>query len=220
MIPILITSGKGGVGKSTIAVNLAVALAKHSRVSFLDADLMDPVAHLFFNVNKEKLGEYGKMLKPLQVNENIEFMGLGPFVPRGVGVALNYEKTADFVVTLLKFVHWTGDYLIVDTPPGSIDVNVKLLKELEGRARAVLVGEPHPFALEDNLRMFDLLRLYDVDVRAVVLNKYDMFVKEVAERVAGEYEKLGVPVIKILFDKELQVRVKPELFKDVAEVVA
>jgi ATP-binding protein involved in chromosome partitioning len=160
MIPILITSGKGGVGKTTVSVNLALALAERGlKVSLLDADLMDPTAHLNFKVEKEKLREYGKMLTPLKIridNLELEYMGLGPFIPRGVGVALSYEKTTDFIITLLKFVRWTGDYLIIDSPPGSIDVNVKLFKELRGRSRAVIVGEPHVYALEDNLRMLGL----------------------------------------------------------------
>jgi ATP-binding protein involved in chromosome partitioning len=224
-VPVLVTSGKGGVGKSTVSANLAVALLeKGLKVSLLDADLMDPVMHILFRANREELRERGKALLPLRVRTpfgELEFMGLGAFVPRGVGVALNYEKTADFMMTLLRFVRWTGDYLVIDTPPGSIDVNVKLLKELRGRAKAVLVGEPHPFALEDNLRMLDLLRLYDVDVRAVVLNKVGLFVKEVEDYAKGEYSKLGVRVVEVPWDRELQLGFKPELpaFKELAEAV-
>jgi ATP-binding protein involved in chromosome partitioning len=223
MIPILVTSGKGGVGKSTVSANLAIALIDRGlKVSLLDADLMDPVMHTLFKVDKESIREYGKMLTPIRVrldNVELEFMGLGPFIPRGVGVALSYEKTADFIVTLLKFVKWSGDYIIIDCPPGAIDVNVKLLKELKGRARAVLVGEPHMFAFEDNLRMLDLLRMYDIDVRAIVLNKYNMFIDDVAKAIENEYNKLNLKVIKIPWVEELQVTFKPELFKELAEVI-
>ena len=220
MIPILVTSGKGGTGKTTVATNLAVNLAERGiKVSFMDADLMAPNAHMFIDVNKEKLREAGKMLLPLKVGEHLEFMGLGVFIPRGVGVALNYEKTTDFITTLLRFVKWSGDYLIIDAPPGAISINVKLMKELQGRARAVIVGEPHPFAIEDNLRMIDLLKFYDIDVRAVVLNKYNLFQDEIAKQVTGEYEKLGLKVVKIPWDVELQVKTKPELFNELANVV-
>jgi ATP-binding protein involved in chromosome partitioning len=223
MIPIIVTSGKGGVGKSTVAANLALALVeKGFKVSLLDADLMDPVLHLLFNVDKERLREHGKSLLPLKVKINeheIEFMGLGPFIPRGVGVALNYEKTSNFIMTLLKFVRWSGDYLIIDSPPSSIDVNVKLFKELKGRARAVLVGEPHIFALEDNLRMLDLLKFHEIDVRAVVLNKYGLYQGEYVKYVEDEYEKLGLRIIKIPWDTDLQTGFKPELFKELVETV-
>jgi len=224
VIYILVTSGKGGVGKTTVATNLAVNLAERGiKVSLLDADLMAPNTHLFLDVNKERLREAGKMLVPLKVGDKLEFMGLGVFIPRGVGVALNYEKTTDFITTLLKFVRWTGDYLIIDSPPGSIDVNVKLMKELRGRARAVIVGEPHPFAIEDNLRMMDLLNFFDIEIRALVLNKYNLYQEELAKQVIAEYEahsgKFGFKIVKIPWDPELQVRTKPELFDELAELV-
>jgi len=223
MIPVIVTSGKGGVGKSTVSANLAIALAQRGiRVGLLDADLMDPVQHLVFRADKEAIREYGKQLLPLTVNVNgrtVEFMGIGPFIPRGVGVALNYQKTADFIVTLLKFVRWTADYLIIDSPPSSVDVNAKLLHELEGIARAVLVGEPHVFALEDNLRMLDLLRLYRADVRAIVLNKVGLYDQNVTKEIEENYSKLGLRVVKIPWDPQLQMGFKPELFRELVEVV-
>jgi ATPases involved in chromosome partitioning len=223
MIPVIVTSGKGGVGKSTVSANLAIALAQRGiRVGLLDADLMDPVQHLVFRADKEAIREYGKQLLPLTVNVNgrtIEFMGIGPFIPRGVGVALNYQKTADFIVTLLKFVRWTADYLIIDSPPSSVDVNAKLLHELEGIARAVLVGEPHVFALEDNLRMLDLLRLYRADVRAIVLNKVGLYDPNMTKEIEENYSKLGLRVVKIPWDPQLQMGFKPELFRELVEVV-
>jgi len=223
MIPVIVTSGKGGVGKSTVSANLAIALAQRGiRVGLLDADLMDPVQHLVFRADKEAIREYGKQLLPLTVNVNgrtVEFMGIGPFIPRGVGVALNYQKTADFIVTLLKFVRWTADYLIIDSPPSSVDVNAKLLHELEGIARAVLVGEPHVFALEDNLRMLDLLRLYRADVRAIVLNKVGLYDPNMTKEIEENYSKLGLRVVKIPWDPQLQLGFKPELFRELVEVV-
>jgi ATP-binding protein involved in chromosome partitioning len=223
MIPVIVTAGKGGVGKSTVSANLAIALAQRGiRVGMLDADLMDPVQHLVFRADKEAIREYGKQLLPLTVNVNgrtIEFMGIGPFIPRGVGVALNYQKTADFIITLLKFVRWTADYLIIDSPPSSVDVNVKLLHELEGVARAVLVGEPHVFALEDNLRMLDLLRLYRADVRAIVLNKVGLYDQNVTKEIEENYSKLGLRVVRIPWDPQLQLGFKPELFRELVEVV-
>jgi len=224
MIPILVTSGKGGTGKTTVSVNLAANLALRGiKVSLLDADLLAPNVHLFLDVNKEKLREAGRMLMPLKIGEHLEYMGLGAFIPRGVGVALNYEKTTDFITTLLKFVKWSGDYLIIDAPPAAIDVNVKLFKELRGRARAVIVGEPHRFAIEDNLRIMDLLKFYDIEIRALVLNKYNLYKEEHARAVEEKYneeaEKYGFKIVKIPWDPRLQVQPVPELFDQLVEVV-
>ena len=220
MIPVLVTSGKGGVGKSTTAINMAVNLAGRGiRVSFLDADLMAPNDHLFFDIKPEQIREEGRMLRPIRVSENLEFMGLGVFVPRGTGIALNYEKTSDFITTLLRFVKWSGDYMVIDTPPSSLDVNVKLLKELKGRARAVIVGEPHPFAVEDNLRMLDLLRFFDIEVRAIVLNKYNLYREELAKEVEREYEATGIPIVRIPWEPRLQQQTVPELFNELVELV-
>ena len=220
MIPILVTSGKGGVGKSTCAINLAVNIAERGiRVSFLDADLMAPNDHLFFDIKPDQIREEGRMLIPIRIHPNLEFMGLGIFVPRGTGIALSYEKTSDFITTLLRFVKWSGDYLVIDTPPSSLDVNVKLLKELKGRARAIIVGEPHPFAVEDNLRMLDLLRFFDIDVRAIVLNKYNLYREELAKEVEKEYEATGIPIVRIPWDPRLQQQTVPELFNELVELV-
>jgi ATP-binding protein involved in chromosome partitioning len=222
-VPILITSGKGGVGKSTVATNLVLALADRGlRVSLLDADLMDPVLHLVFRVDKGKVREYGRMLTPVVVRvgrHELEFMGLGPFIPRGVGVALNYQKTAGFVSLFLRHVKWGGDYLVIDMPPSAIDVNVLILRSLRGRARAVVVGEPHVFALEDNLRMLNLLEHYDIEVRAIVLNKCGLFSEEFSKLVEEEYAKPGYRVVKVPWDPALQAGFKPELFRELAEVV-
>jgi len=208
-------------GKTTVAVNLAFSLANRGlRVSLLDADLMAPNAHLFLgDIDKERIREAGRRLTPFKVTDRIEFLGMGVFAPRGRGVALNYEKAMDFITTMVKFVNWTGDVFIVDCPPGALDINIRLMKEFRGKAGAVVVGEPHLFALEDNLRMIDLLQFHDIEVKAVVLNKFGAFNDRVARAAVAEYERLGYRVVKIPWNPELQYRVVPELFDELAEVV-
>jgi len=204
---VLVASGKGGVGKTTVAVNLALALSTRDAVALLDADMTAPNAHLLLGLPSEKLRESNRMLIPPKVN-GVEFMSIAMFFPRGVGLAWSHEKVADMIKTLIRYVRWDSRWLVVDLPPSSIDVNIEVLKSVGHTSRGVIVGEPHRFAFEDNLRMLDLMRLYGVDVRCIVLNKFNLYPN--ADLIAREYEGLGLPVVRIPFDPELAVRVKPE----------
>jgi len=205
--PLLIGSGKGGTGKTTVALNLALALNKRQPTGFLDCDFTGPNAHLMLGLPEERLRDIGNLLQPPKVND-LEFMSVAIAFPKGIGLAWSHEKVVDMVRTLIRYVRWRCSWLVFDLPPSSIDVNVEILKTVGHRARGVVVGEPHPFAYEDNLRMLDLFRFYDVDVRCLVLNKHNLYPN--AEEAAKEYENLEIPIVSIPFDPELSTGLKPE----------
>ncbi|PCN50334.1 hypothetical protein B6U99_05010 [Candidatus Geothermarchaeota archaeon ex4572_27] len=206
---ILVASGKGGTGKTTIAINLALAASKMGHeVGLVDCDFCAPNAHLIMGLPEERLKDVGGLLKPPRVN-GVEFMSVAVAFPRGVGLAWSHDKVVDMLRALIKFVNWSCEYLFIDMPPSSIDVNVELLKMIGHVSRGVLVGEPHRFALEDNLRMLDLMRLYDVDVRAIILNKCGLYPGE--DDAVRLYSELKVRTFKVPFSPDLAIRPQPDL---------
>jgi len=205
--PILVGSGKGGVGKTTVAINLALALNRVQPTGFVDCDFTGPNSHLMLGLPEERLMHIGNFLQPPKVN-GMEFMSVAICFPKGVGLAWKHEKITDMVRTLIHYVRWGCSWLVMDLPPASVDINVEILKSIGSRSVGIVVGEPHPFALEDNLRMLDLMRFYDVDTRCLVLNKYNLFPTD--EQVEQEYEGLGIPVVKIPWDEELLRNLCPD----------
>ncbi|RLG85144.1 MAG: hypothetical protein DRO39_06340 [Thermoprotei archaeon] len=216
-------SGKGGVGKSTVSANLAATLASMGhRVGFIDADLYGPNAHILLGLPEEKVYEdlSTKKLVPAKTAHGIEFMSIAQVLPRAVGLNLPAEKVRDIILTMLKFVEWSSEHVIIDCPPGSLDVNLTLLEQLQSKASAIFVMQPHPMALEDLLRIVDVVELYNVQGLCVVVNMANLFPQR--ERVVDEISKLGLNYIEIPWDPDLTEGVHPEkeYFKRLAEVVA
>lgn len=130
---VLVASGKGGVGKSTTSVNLAVSLKvlqPEKNVGLLDADVFGPSIPLMMNLKETPLLTKDNLMKPL-INYNIKCISMGflvaedaPVIWRGLMVMQALEK-------LLRQVFWDSiDYLIVDTPPGTGDTHLSLIQNI------------------------------------------------------------------------------------------
>ncbi len=155
---IAVASGKGGVGKSTTSVNLALALAKEgARVGLLDADIYGPSQPRMLGLEGRPESLDGKMMEPM-VNYGIQSMSIGyliddeqPMVWRGPMVTQALEQ-------LLRETHWHDvDYLVIDLPPGTGDVQLTLAQKIPVSG-AVIVTTPQDIALLDarkGLKMFD-----------------------------------------------------------------
>jgi ATP-binding protein involved in chromosome partitioning len=219
-------SGKGGVGKTTVAANLTAALKEMGfRAGLLDADLYGPSSHHLLGLPAEPLQEdlsERKLIPP--VIGGIQYFSMSYVVPaeeeKAIGLNLPAEKIRDIVVTLVKNVKWTVDYLVIDTPPGSLDINLKLL-ELLPRSGVVYVMEPHPMSLENIKRLVNVAELYAVVGLAAVINKVNLFPEKFREQVAGFLRRLGIAYIEVPWDEELVEGVHPEksYFRELAEVV-
>jgi len=169
---IAVGSGKGGVGKSTVAVNLALALkAEGVSVAFLDADLYGPSAPTMFGVTEDEKPQMdeAKNVIPLE-RFGMKIMSIGFLVPSAEAVIWRGPMLAGMLKQFLQQVVW-GDpeYLIVDLPPGTGDVQLSLT-QLIPLSGAVVVTTPQDVALADVRRAVKMLEKTKVPILGIVEN--------------------------------------------------
>ncbi len=155
---ILVGAGKGGVGKSTIAVNLGVALAKlGAKVGILDADIYGPSLPLLTGINGRPTSSDGQKLDPFPAH-GVEVMSIGFLVDPDQALIWRGPMVTGAVIQLLRDVSWGElDYLVLDLPPGTGDIPLTLAQNVRA-AGVVLVSTPQDVALADVIRaklMFD-----------------------------------------------------------------
>ncbi len=195
---LVVGSGKGGVGKSTVSVNLAVALARQgASVGLLDGDAYGPSIPMMLGVRKKKAGQgsevtlplahRGKlapeqMLKPL-LRYGIKIMSVGFFIGEEQAVAPMPDVLGAFIRQLLYSVDWGElDYLIVDLPPGNGEPQATLCRELQLDG-ALLVTTPQDIARIDTSKALAMFRDVDVPVLGVVQNMDGFLCPHCGERV-------------------------------------
>jgi len=203
-----------------VASNLAALLARKFRTGFIDLDIYGPNAHLILGLPEVPAIEQGEMLVPPTINVNgreMQFMSMAMFLPEGIGLAIRAEFILDIVKTIIQFTRWDCDLIVVDMPPGSQDVVNYTLELVAPRAQAVLVTEPHRMSYSDCLRLHDILRLKDVELKAIVLNKYNLF--KDAAAFEAEISRFSAPIVKLDWSEEIQDGLCPELFEELMEVV-
>ncbi len=155
---ILVGAGKGGVGKSTVAVNLAAALAQcGAKVGLLDADFYGPSIPLMTGISKKPVSPDGKTLNPLEAH-GLKVMSIGFLVEPDQALVWRGPMLHGALTQLMRDVNWGElDYLVLDLPPGTGDVALTLSQQVRA-AGAVLVTTPQDVALADVVRakqMFD-----------------------------------------------------------------
>jgi ATP-binding protein involved in chromosome partitioning len=167
---IAVASGKGGVGKSTVAVNLAVALAQmHHRVGLLDGDIHGPNIPVMMGIPDEQPFACGDQIFPPSAH-GVTVMSMGLLVPPEAPVIWRGPMMHQAIRQLLRDVMWGQlDYLIVDLPPGTGDVQLTLTQTLP-LAGAVMVTTPQDVALGDVLKGGEMFRQLDVPVLGVIEN--------------------------------------------------
>jgi ATP-binding protein involved in chromosome partitioning len=167
---IAVASGKGGVGKSTVAVNLAVALAQmHHRVGLLDGDIHGPNIPVMMGIPDEQPFAFGDQIFPPSAH-GVTVMSMGLLVPPEAPVIWRGPMMHQAIRQLLRDVMWGQlDYLIVDLPPGTGDVQLTLTQTLP-LAGAVMVTTPQDVALGDVLKGGEMFRQLDVPVLGVIEN--------------------------------------------------
>ncbi|MEJ7138065.1 iron-sulfur cluster carrier protein ApbC [Comamonadaceae bacterium SL12-8] len=167
---IAVASGKGGVGKSTTAVNLALALAQEgAHVGILDADIYGPSQPMMLGVNERPHSDDGKTMQPL-VGHGVQMISMGLLIDADSPMIWRGPMATQALDQLLRQTQWKDlDYLIVDMPPGTGDIALTLSQRVP-LTGAVIVTTPQDIALLDarkGLRMFEKV---NVPVLGVVEN--------------------------------------------------
>ncbi len=172
---VAIASGKGGVGKSTTAVNLALALARQGRrVGLLDADLYGPSLPKMLGVSEKPQVNAHKKLIPLWV-DNLAFLSMGLMVPEDSAVIWRGLMVQGALQQLLKEVDWahhhTGDLdvLVVDMPPGTGDAPLTLVQQVVVNG-VVIVSTPQDIALLDARKALAMFQKVSVPVLGIIEN--------------------------------------------------
>lgn len=200
---IAIGSGKGGVGKTTVAVNLAVALAKMGhRTGLLDGDVYGPNVPLMMNTSAQPrvLGE--NRIEPL-MNFGVKVISVGFLNPGDKPLVWRGPMLHSIVRQFLQQVEWGElDYLVVDLPPGTGDVVISLFQTVP-LTGAVVVSTPSDVSLQDGRKAIEMFRTARVDILGLVENmshfvcphchhEIDIFSKGGVARTAQQF---GVPFL-------------------------
>ncbi|AFH39299.1 Mrp/NBP35 family ATP-binding protein [Thermus thermophilus] len=168
---VAVASGKGGVGKSTVAANLALALSREgAKVGLLDADLYGPSQAKMFGLEGARLKvDENRRILPLEAH-GIKVLSIANIVPPGQALAWRGPILHGTLKQFLQDVNWGElDYLVVDLPPGTGDVQLSL-SQLTQVSGGVIVTTPQEVALIDAERAADMFRKLQVPVLGVLEN--------------------------------------------------
>jgi ATP-binding protein involved in chromosome partitioning len=165
---IAVGSGKGGVGKSTVAANLAVALARAGRrVGLVDADIYGPSQpRIMGNHERPELAD--KQIVPVEA-WGVKMLSIGQLVEAGSALAWRGPMAASALGQLIEGDWGDAELLIVDLPPGTGDIQLSLIQKWKP-AGAVIVSTPQDLALIDATRAIDLFRKMDVPLLGLIEN--------------------------------------------------
>lgn len=218
---IAVSSGKGGVGKSTVSANLAVALAAQGyNVGLLDADIFGPSMPKMFGLENEQIFAHrvdGRQLLIPALKYGVKILSVGFFVNSQTATLWRGSMASNTLKQLIADADWGElDFLILDTPPGTSDIHLTLLQTL-AITGAVIVSTPQQVALADARKGIDMYRNEKVDVPILGLienmawftpaelpnNRYYIFGREGALKLAEELDTpllAQIPIVQSICD--------------------
>lgn len=205
-----VASGKGGVGKSTVAVNLAVALAKQgSRVGLIDADVYGPSVPKMFHVEDQrpaaKTEDGVEWISPIE-KYGVKLLSVGLFIKPEDAVVWRGPMATSALKQLITQGDWGElDYLLIDLPPGTGDVHLTMVQEVPVTG-VLIVSTPQDVALADVVKGINMFKGDKINVPVLGIienmswftpeelpdNKYYIFGKEGCKKLS---EKMGIPLL-------------------------
>ena len=196
---VMVSSGKGGVGKSTTTVNIALALAQQGkRVGLLDADIYGPNIPRMMGIADVQPIFLGNTIKPIRAH-GIEVMSIGSLVERGASLIWKGAMVTQAIEQMLEDIKWGElDVLLFDMPPGTGDAQLALAQNLPVTA-GVCVTTPQKVSLDDTIRSMDMFKNLHIPIAGVVENmsgficptcntEHDIFGKGTTQPLIDAYE--------------------------------
>jgi len=213
---ILVLSGKGGVGKSTVAVNLAWSLSSHGfQVGILDLDIHGPNIPIMLGIQDHKLQAIGNMIEPVKITGNLSAMSMAFLLPDvSTPVIWRGPMKMAAIRQFLEEVDWGElDYLVVDLPPGTGDEALSIAQLAPNVSGVVIVTTPQDVATIDSRKAVKFVEMLGFRVLGIIENmsgmicphcrqEIDLFGKGGGEKAA---EEMGVPFLgAIPIDPEMR----------------
>jgi ATP-binding protein involved in chromosome partitioning len=196
---VMVSSGKGGVGKSTTAVNLALALAKEGKkVGILDGDIYGPNISRMLGMQDRKPEVVGNKVRPFE-NYGVKFISMANLLPEGKALMWRGAMLVKALQQFMEDVDWGElDILVIDMPPGTGDAQMTMAQQVPVTA-GVAVTTPQTVAVDDAKRSMDMFKQLHIPIAGVIENmsgficpncgeKYDIFGSGAAEKLASEYD--------------------------------
>jgi ATP-binding protein involved in chromosome partitioning len=211
---VAIASGKGGVGKTTVAVNVALALVKLGhKVGLLDADVYGPNVPIMLGTTQEPLATMDKRMIPVEV-QGLKMISMGLLSPADKPMIWRGPMLHSVITQFLRSVQWGElDYLVIDLPPGTGDVQLTLIQTVAVTG-AVVVTTPSTVAIADVRKAIEMFRQVNVEVLGVVENMSTFACPHCAKPIdifghgegAKTAQAYGVPVLgEIEIDPRIRI---------------